>query len=199
MKTNPRYLRTAVTMRLSDSRKSCRLAGGRLARSCESVAAAPGCASRKRLGSLRGKLDGISARVLLGPAALDQPAPEQARDDVGECRSVDPGSLDEVGLRQAFLVGDDHQHGELAGRQPARTGLRGEDVGSALARAVQQVHRRAIQVVSCLNHATRHVRVGRVPLLAYALLTGRFTTLLQPKNASSKRGVATGPVVVIRF
>ena len=116
--------------------------------------------------ALRRQLDGVSARVLLGPAALDQPAPEQARDDVGERRAVDAGTFDEVGLGQPFFVGDDHEHGELAGRQSARAGFRGEDVGGALARAVQQVHRRAIQVVSCLNHATRHVRVGRVPLLA---------------------------------
>jgi hypothetical protein len=31
-----------------------------------------------------------------------------------------------------------------------------------LARAVQQVHRRAVQLVPYLNHATLHVRVKRV-------------------------------------
>jgi len=47
-----RYLRTAVTMRLSESRKSCRFAGGKLARSRESAATAPGASYSSPCGSL---------------------------------------------------------------------------------------------------------------------------------------------------
>ena len=73
----------------------------------------------QRLGALRRQLDRIGPGIVLGAAALDQPAAEQAPDDIGKRGAVDAGPLDQVGLGQSLLLGDDGEHGELARRKPA--------------------------------------------------------------------------------
>ena len=110
------------------------------------------CVGRRRgrlsvaqgLGPLSAQFDGVGPAVILGPAALDQPAAEEPGYDIRKRRTIDAGALHQIGLGQPFLLGDGGQHRELPRRQAAAPHLIGIDIRRALPRAMQQVGRRAI-------------------------------------------------------
>ena len=88
-----------------------------------------------------GQFDSIRTRVFLGSATLQQALLEHAAHDICERRPIDSGPLDEMGLRQTFILRDSDEHCELTRRQITHTHLGLKDVPGTLACAVQQVNR----------------------------------------------------------
>ena len=87
-----------------------------------------------------GQFDSIRPRVLLGATTLQQALLEHAPHDVRQRGTIDSRPLDEMGLRQTFILRDSHEHCELTWRQITHTHLGLKDVPGTLACAVQQVN-----------------------------------------------------------
>ena len=102
---------------------------------------ASGSATRSSAPPLVGELHRIGARIFPRAAALQQPLPLHAPDDVGERRAVDARALDQPGLAQPLVAGHRDEHGELTRGQVAVLHLGVEDVAGALPCPVQQVDR----------------------------------------------------------
>ncbi len=119
------------------STKAWRCFGDNVDNSRSSASCAAGRAEFERLSAALGQANRIGTRIALGALSLHQPLLDHPADDIGKCRTIDTGSVDEVGLTEALGLRDANQNSVLTWCQPLITHLGDEHIASELASAVQ--------------------------------------------------------------
>ena len=95
--------------------------------------------------ALSAKLDGVGSGVFPGAAPNEQSSSLEPRNKTGHGRTVNAGTLDQIGLAYPFFIGDRHQHGELTRCQSAGACVSRKNFRSALIGAVKQMRNRAFK------------------------------------------------------